>query len=509
MLKSIIGAIVAGLIIWFVQNHLKDVPTVTYSISDSIEIPGSLGAVEYAQEIALLNSGQSPVKSISIKVPRHISSYKLTKHSNLLKEEVVSSGSNFELVYPELPKGQKVRLLVRYDSSPIEKKDWISISHADGHAQPQENKSPEFNYAWIWLAFFMGMLWQGLGDLKRWKREGFRKWTSNEEIFRNDKPWFASSGEWSEMQFEAIARTLTDYDFNFDEQTSYYKLLNRSKPTLLSEEHWIVLQKKAIKLLIARFSSEVTRYSTTEKLIDFLKLKKPEALPQQSWAEFQDSLREKIQTKLIPLNANAANFIGILDSSNSSVKGLPSSIYDEIYDLAQQRYYDYLVNGSKFEIRDNPSFVLATARFDLLTTKQAESVKEIISRFARMREMPSRWQVIELEEFSSKNRPEWMPESEFNAIREFVAKANALSDDRYALEERQKALTIAAEKTEGMKRRVIAQLDLIDKVLTNPKSIEKIEDYDQTFAPGNRKNLELIAVLLCSAQTPIQQSPCI
>lgn len=500
MLKSIFVATVGGLILWFAQDHLKDVPTVTYSISDAIEIPGSLGKIEYAQEVAFLNSGQSPVKGVSIKVPRHISSYKLTKHSNLIKEEVVSETTNFELVYPELPKGQKARLLVRYDSSPIEKK-WISISHADGNAQAQENQSPEQNYTWTWLAFIIGMLSQSFVDIRRWKRGAFQKWAGNEKIFRNDKPWFASSAEWSEMQFEAIARTLTDYDYSLDEQRSYYLLLNRQKPTLLSEEHWAALQKMAIKLLMARFSTEVTRYTNTDKLIDLFKLKKPDALPQQSWAEFQVSLRDRIQAALLPLNASTANILNVLDSKNSALKGLPSNVAEEINNLAQQRYFDNIVDGNKFEIRNDPSTVLTAVRFDLLTDRQSEIVKEKLSKLARMMEMPSTWGVYELELFISKQRPGWMPEKEFNAIRDFVVKTNALSDERNAIAAQQKELTMANKETENLKNRVLAQLNLIDRVLTNPKSIENIEDYDQTFAPGNRKNLGLVASLLSSTES--------
>ncbi|MEM4987659.1 hypothetical protein V8G57_09705 [Collimonas sp. H4R21] len=496
MLKSLVVAIVGGLILWFVQDHFKDVPTATYSISEAIEIPGSKGTDEYAQEIAVVNSGRSLVKGISIKVPHHISSYKLTKHSSLIKEETFSEPNSFELVYPELPAGQKIRLLVRYDGLAIEKK-WISISHADGNAQAQENQTSPINYNWIWLAYIVGAISQGFGNIRRFKRESFRKWSSAERIFRDDKPWFASSTEWSEMQFGAIKKTLFEYSFSpLIEQTAYYKLLNRPKPTLLSEDHWATLKKYASELLMARFSREVTQYSTTEKLIDFFRLKKPEALSHQSWTEFQESLNKQIQNSLLPTYVNEPEFVSILEPNNSLLKSLPNSFANEIHTQAQQRYSSYLIECSKSGIGGDPLIVLKTARLDLLTEEQSKSVKKSLLQFARMTAMPSRWYIQELKDFISKKRPEWMQEAEFNSICDFVSQADTLSDERDALRSRQRALEFAALETDNLKKRVIAQLDLIDRVLTNPRSIDKIEDYDQTFASGNRKNLELVASLL-------------
>lgn len=495
MLKSLLVPLVVGLVIWFVQNHYKDVPTATYSVSDAIEIVGSQGKVESAQEVTIVNSGSSAVKDISIKVPRYISTFKLTKHSSLIQEKSFPGESSFELVYPELPSGQKIRLQIRYDGSPMEK-SWLSISHADGNAQAQENQTPPINYLWIWLAFFLGTLMQTAPEIRRWKRESFRKWANKEEIYRNDKPWFASSAEWSEMQFEAIERTIKGYHFDQIELTPYFQLLNCSKPTLLSEEHWAKLQKQATESLMERFSKEVTKYSNAEKLVDLFKVKKPEALSINNWAEFQESLIDRLKSKLLPAHMKAEDYVNILDFNNLMLKSLPDPVASEIRELAQRYYSEYLTSRETLEIMSDPSTVLKTARFDLLTADQAASVEKKILRIARMIAMPSDWGIKELDFFLSKGRPEWMQEEEFSSICKIVSQTKTLSDESNAL--RQQEIKLSSEKleAENLMKRVLAQLDLIDRVLTNPNSIEKIEDYDQTFAPGNRKNLELVASLL-------------
>lgn len=498
MLKNLFIPVIVGLILWFVQDHWKDTPTATYAVSDAIEIPNAKGNLEYAQEVSVFNSGRSVVKAISVKVPRHISTYKLTKHSNQIQEKSFSDASSFELVYPELPSGQKFRILIRYEGIPIPK-SWIPINHADGNAQAKEDQAPKINYAWLWLAFTAGMLTQIIGDVRRWKRESFGKWTNGEKLFRNDKPWFASSAEWSEMQFEAIDRELNRDRYSTIKESTYYLLLNRPKPTLLSSEKWASLQKSASELLMARLSKEVTSYSNIEKLVDLYKLEKPEALSSELWSNFEKSLIETLKSKLLPAHMNAVEYVGILDSKNSMLKKFPNLVANEIYELAQKNYANYLISLDAIEFLNDPTAILKTVRFDHLTEAQSASVKKSVLRFTRMKEMPSSWDLYALDSFVSKGKPEWMPADEFDSICEYVTQVKSLSDKYDEQHRQQSELEFNKLETEKLKKLVLAQLDLIDKVITNPNAIEKIEIYDQTFAPGNRKNLELVASLLKTA----------
>jgi len=87
-------------------------------------------------------------------------------------------------------------------------------------------------------SILLGTLTQTVPEIRRWKRSYFANGRKKKRFFGIISLGFASSAEWSEMQFEAIERTLTGYSFSEIELTPYFQLLNRSKPTLLSEEHW-------------------------------------------------------------------------------------------------------------------------------------------------------------------------------------------------------------------------------------------------------------------------------
>lgn len=493
MLNNLIVLIVGSLIVWFVQDHFKDVPAVTYSVSDGIEIVGSQGKSEYAQEIAVLNSGKRTANTVSVKIPRHISSYKLTKHSNLIAEKAFSEANSFELVYPELPTEQKIKLLVRYEGSPISS-DWISINHADGNAQPQDKQSSKTNYLWIWIAFWLGLGSSFILDIRSFKKKWFRNWPDNKALFRDDKPWFCTASEWKELQAEAIERSLERYSYDPIEQRLSYLLLSRMKPALMPDEQWSKLQRQAAKLLKEHLSREVTIYASKEKLLDLLKIKKPVSFPLEGWNEVQKSIHLRIKTTLLPEHIRSGDLVKILEDNSPALRDLPEALAAEIRETAQLLYFRKSIEKCIDDYRGLQN--LDDVRLDLLNNDQQAKLQELFVQAARLRSMPRSWDIQGLQQFVSQGKPGWISDGEFDDVRRLVLEASSLSNDHDTLNTRLSELADTIADVEILKQRVLAQLSLIDRVLTNPSSIDNIENYDATFAPGNRRNLETVASLL-------------
>lgn len=620
MLKNLIYPVIAGIVLFGLQLYMKDSPDATYSVSNALEIVGEQGRAEYAQVIEVMNSGNTLLKDISIKVPFHISHHKLTKHSSKIVEKIFSDDRSFEVFYPELPSKQKVTLLIRYDGYAMDK-ELISVIHADGSAIPIKAQSKSLDFIWIWLAFFAGVLSQGIGEFRAWNRKAFQKWASDDEIYRNKAPWYASSAEWPKMQYEVIEKSVAKYSYDKIELTPYYQLLNREKPTSLSQEQWSSLITVASKSLVERLSKELTRYSSVDTIVDLYKLKRPELLSQESWSAFQDSLKHELKNRLFSRYTTVAELISILDKKIQQINQFDDSIVSEVYELAQVKYCNALVKDTPYEAMVNPAaFILAIrfdqlsvsqlntvmkavgaaigkcsfvdklvdvfrinkaepvsheswsdfqgelkaqlynllfpkymdikgyeallevnnpvlnalpeviarevredaqnrysnylkqpstlnlladplslltkVKFELLTNVQAQSVREHIELSARLNAMPTTWTISELDHFVSKGRQQWMSEKEFGSISEFVSDAKKLENEKGVLSRRSSELSALSNEVEKIKSRVTAQLDMIDKVLTNPSAIDKVEDYDQTFAVGNRRNLELVASII-------------
>ncbi len=49
------------------------------------------------------------------------------------------------------------------------------------------------------------------------------------------------------------------------------------------------------------------------------------------------------------------------------------------------------------------------------------------------------------------------------------------------------------KETNFLKTKILKQLTIIDDVLNNPESINKIEDYDNPFSEGNFRNLQKVS----------------
>lgn len=495
MLKNILITIIAGMILWFAQNYFRETPQATYSISEPIEIPGSNGLAEYAQEINVTNSGRGTVKDIFIRVQRHINSYKLTKHTSLQAEVTGSDPRNFELMYPELPVGKKFTLLIRYSQEPIEKK-WISISHAAGPAINQENDVYKFGIASLWTAFFLGIFASSLSEIVKIKRVAYTKWADHMTVYRDDKPWFFLTNEWSSVQFQILLDRLHAYSYSEITQQESYQLLNREKPKQLSDDDWKKLCDEASKMLLISLNKETASYNSIGKLIDLYKISKPKHFSLDSWDKFQKSIDNEIENKLLPKYVRDEVILNLLIHADSQLYGLPESIKFKIIENAQHLYCNNLLDKTQAMAQDNRVGFLQAARLDLLTTNQRTQISKFAAQLLRMQEMPKIWSAKEIADFVSRGKPGWMSEEEFRALEKYEKEATLLQNKIEENQNERVALTSVRSKMEITTNQALSQLRVIDNILNNPDAIEKIESYEETFSPGNFKNLKRVAQLL-------------
>lgn len=455
MFKNLVVAIVGGLVIWFVQDYFRDVPKASFSVSNPIEIPGLSGKIEYAQEVSITNTGRTNVKDVSVRAPFSVSSYKLSKHSSLVKEGLGTDPNKFELIYPELPVGQRFNLLLRYSGNPIDKK-LIGVNHDSGAGSNQEDNSGGFSFIWVWSAFILGWVLQSISDLRRIKRDAFVAWANEATIYQDNKPWFFSSKEWPVAQVNAIMKAINGHEYAKIQESKSFKLLNKSKPALLNSEHWADLISEASKNVIAKFSKELTVYASIDQLLDLSRVEKPHLLSIKSWNEINKSLNNCIYGKLLPSHTQEKELVDILENASPKFQGVPLEVMNQVRKSAGEQYYFCLL--SRCHSFDGPYLrnFLNFARLDFLSENQRTELVDLVDR-----------------------------------INHFDGEIKAVEIERDKLFSSQ-------SKVDALINRVSGQLDVIDRVLSHPDTIERIEDYDQTFAPGNWTNLRKVATILGS-----------
>jgi len=89
-----------------------------------------------------------------------------------------------------------------------------------------------------------------------------------------------------------------------------------------------------------------------------------------------------------------------------------------------------------------------------------------------------------------KEQPDSLDGKEWGDIIELERKIATTS---MKIEEDKSKLETDKQKTNELKNKVLKQLSIIDDILIDPGSINKIEDYDNPFSEGNFANLKKIS----------------
>lgn len=503
MLKTLISSVVILVVAWIAAYQFENTPALGYQVSDPIEIGNQLGNPEYVQQIAVFNTGRVMVKAVSIKVPHGISSYQLQKHTNLAKEASINGPARFELLYPELPPDQRISLVVLYEGSPIPR-EWITVFSDGGYVQPQEMAIRQINPVVVAILFLSGFMFSLLLQIRKQRQNDFIHAATDEELLCDNKPWFVTRAEWPNVQHAAIAMRLSLHHAPESPSSFAYKVLNHEKPLMLRGEQWGELKLQACDSLLFDFSRISKQGPTKTTLLELLGLIKPEMLPWHAWKKFQGAVSERLFELLLPHNPDEADFERLLAPGAIAMHDIPEQLAHQLRSTAQEQYLSRLIVRTTESWSDSWT-ILQTARLDFLNDNQKRSFQQFIKQLARMRAMPRHWDLAELREFIASGRPEWMPEAEYSAIGKLVDRLENMNDEWEILTIREQQARHDQIDADIQRKRALAQLGLIDRVLMSPEAVDTLEDYDQAFDPCYRRSLERVAWLLRRANSPTME----
>lgn len=220
-------------------------------------------------------------------------------------------------------------------------------------------------------------------------------------------------------------------------------------------------------------------------------------------------------------------------------KPKPSGVWDELWaeyiDDLKKGYFELL--SRELTTVPQPMEFIKKHNLDVLFPYPVSKLRERSYNLA-IRELPRIFDKSMAKHFLAEKKPEWIKDEDYKALRqeaEIIMKADTLSLLLWNIvsqkslpktkpenitekewdqvgrisvrfkemeEENKKARneqeTTRHEKTEVEKLRgkIENQLNIIHNILSDPKSIDRIEDYSDIFAPGNFDNLRKISLLL-------------
>jgi hypothetical protein len=499
---SIIGAIILALGSVLVTYYLnRSRAEVKYTLSESIQLTEE-DRIENIQKLEVKNVGNAEAERIVVKIfgIDSLSGYQIKKHIASDIIEVNYNPDNIEFVYPILPPGSGFVLTLRSPHGIY--LDNISISHNKGTAnealaETRVNLIPYFLIlAFIIWLFYMIYLFRD-SAIHTWKRNMYSLHV--DDILNKHKLWHISEDQNVQIIVEVLEEKIKGYIYEpHINISSPYMLLNQEKPDYISFADWNELIALASNQFENALSNLAESYSETNVLM-VIRLLKPKYFPEEIWG----SIIERANNHFMKFRHD---YLYSLDKVNLALKekkpeGVSEVVWSKSNELLKEKYFlglmnEFLIYSSNDDIQEKYDLnLLDDNQRDLLVRLTCEK-----ERYSVLFEMLD--QVLNAKEELASVAPESVNSTEWRILKGLEKGLDEINnlDKRISLFEKESSeLAIEKMNTKKTKEKILKQLEIINNILKDPTTINRIESYDETFSVGNWDNLKLVADYLKNA----------
>ncbi|MBI4849633.1 MAG: hypothetical protein HY808_13870 [Nitrospirae bacterium] len=497
-MKTFVSTLLASIVVLIFGYYFNlEKADIRYTLSERIPISfldgNNKGSV---QQLEIKNVGNAEARNVLIVIKGEITNYQLEKYSQADEVKEFKKDNSLEIAYLSLPPQGSLKLILKSVGMSIQKWD-ISIKHSKGigtEALAQQGMSTSTILTGSVLIFYI-LLFTFFGI--RWRIDDFVR-DSNynpDKILKRTKPYFISDKKWNHIRKESIKQKIDKETYRMvgsvDESISYI-LLSNDKPEYLDDEEWNVVLKKASEklydLLLGQIIADYSHY-TISKVIN---IPFPKNLPERLQSEIKEKLNKLYFKKLSEdLEYTSAPVKFIEDQrlnvlTDNDINKLKKQAYDlefkklpNVFDPREAKIF--LDNGRPKWITDD-DYELMESRASM--SIELDSLKQkYIYLFTTLKN------IINQRSLESK-KPDVISEEEWNKLVEIEKDIRILSE-----ENRKKDIELSAEKNnvQSLKEKIERQLNIIHEFLNDPSVINRIEEYNNVFAPGNFENLQRLA----------------
>lgn len=330
------------------------------------------------------------------------------------------------------------------------------------------------------------------------------------KILKLEKPQHVNLDKWEEIRKKilqkmqrSIQEDCSDVFSKEIEEYEAYKLLNGNKPDYLSENEWSVLSSEMVKVLeSAIINNFTTNLVYTNNISKYLEIRRPQFFSVNKWDEVINHICEKyiITKKYKLINGRYFLYNDELkkELNDKKVHKFPEEKWDDYIEFIKELYhFNVLYNLYRAE---KPLEFLSGQQIEFLDDfRYLEDVAysvQLVNYYKKSFEK-------DYNQFISSERPNWINEGAYNVLARYLEekfKLNGLIDKneeiRKMQEEKDKELMTEINCVKELKDKITCQLTIINSLLSDPTSIERIEDYNNVFAKGNFENLVKISKLM-------------
>lgn len=492
----LIVAIIAGIglpTIFYVRSQTK--PDIRFTLSDPLRI-GQAELGKIWQQITVKNSGKVVAKNIQIKLKAKIDEHQIDKHSEADNPKVFNRKDSFELVYPELPVDGTFKLTFATDDSDQVKLDSISVLHSEGKGieafseDSFKNLLPGLIYLLMAFAFVVAMIltlaWSNIDSNARIYPE--------EKVLKKSKPFYITEGQWLSSREKALTNVISYHCDNEDIVLSKsYQILRDEPPSYLSPEEWGKLKAQTTSNVEKSFNtqSEIAKYYV-EQFLPLLRIERPKNMPETTWIKIQQTINESYLKAM----AREASSNSIEKLQQLLKAGKPKEVNTEIWQALllkiEDIYFDTIERGLRYS--DEPCMFIEQQDLKILSPEKANTLKQQAYKL-KLKTLPDLRVVKHADAFLKNSKPVWLKEDDYADYKETAEKTVDINKIKEEYTEKQDSVKTKEGELSTKIKKVTSQLEIINQAINESDALDRIEDYSNSFAPGNFKNLKEIATL--------------
>jgi len=228
----------------------------------------------------------------------------------------------------------------------------------------------------------------------------------------------------------------------------------------------------------------------SDKLLPVVQLKRPKNMSEITWMDFQKEANKHF-LELMQLKVDWASLDKLQTFMKEEIpEGIEQDTWKKYVESLEKKYINEI--ESELYSSDKPYEFLGQQNLSRLSETNTSRLKDKAYRLA-IKKLPDLHKLKEAEKFLKETKPKWMTEEDYGKYTELAQKTLGL--DGLIKEYNEKAALLEKEKAELTKNieKVTSQLEIINQVLRDPTILERIEEYNNPFAPGNFINLKKIA----------------
>jgi len=497
-MKWIIGISITfiGIIFIPLYLHFLNKPKLKYTISSTMTIETNEGEQNW-QLMTVSNTGDKEANRIKIKIDNKLLEYKVIPFLQTDKYEGKLSSKTLDIEYSSLPPQGiiEIRLSVPANESVTDR--IVNIVHDSGVATQATSKDKILAYTLFifWIIIFIASFSLPLIGGIFYNQYRLRADACNDyfalNVLKRKKPFFISKDNWGKIRGEALENAFREDSYH---QEKYRAFLNEDKPDYLNHEEYEQLVTAVSKKYANTFWDIWITYDSDviDRIINNYKTKHPKNLTIKSEKEIEKeaiSIFKKSFSFKMPLVYDPKEIESQYYKIDKSI--VPENVKKEIIDTLKD-YYTFCLARKILNLGYVENF---NEMYDLNILTETCIIKDFVY-MVNMASISDLTNDDNIEKITKSPKPNWMKDYDYTKLTGIAEKI--LSLDKLLEETSVKELKAnediseAKQKIEefGHKVKIInSELQIIDNLLKDPHSIQKVEEHSNPFSKGNFENL--------------------